>query len=88
MAVAPATAPALTASIRVATNVAIGAAMSYIPVPGTTSFQYRITKTGVTASTLIDATQTVVKGEAATIILGIPSLTAATTFRSFSAGGC
>ena len=82
--------PPMTAANRVAQNVPLATLTNYLPVKGNVSYQVRVTRTGstTTANTLIDATTTVMPGESASFVLGIPSVTAATTFRSFTAGGC
>jgi hypothetical protein len=82
--------PALTAANRVATNLAFGAVTNFRPVKGNVSYQIRVTRTGSTTSANIlrDETFTVQPGESGTYILGMPSVTAATTFRSTSVGGC
>jgi hypothetical protein len=82
--------PALTAAIRKATNVPVGSASAYFPVPGRVSYQVRVTRTGstTTANTIITTTATVLETENTTLVLGIPSIVAPTTHRIFSTGGC
>jgi hypothetical protein len=86
-AVAPATEPALAAELRKETNLPVGTLGSFFNVAGGATYQYRATRTGVTSTTLVNATNTVQKGEKATVILGRPA-SGTTTVRGTTTQGC
>lgn len=87
-AVAPATEPALTTMTPQNANVAVGALGSFFNVQAGSSYQYRVMRNNVkTGTALINTTNTLVKGEKATVIIGLPA-TGTTTLRATSTQGC
>lgn len=86
-AVSPAPEPALTSSIRRVTNLPVGTLGAFFNATANASYQYRVTRTGVTSATLLNTTNTLVKGENSTLIIGLPA-SGTTTVRGTTTGGC
>jgi hypothetical protein len=83
-------APALALANRKVIALPVGGMTPYFTVGGGTSTHLRLTRTGSTTSgnTLLNSTHTPLAGQNTVWVFGIPSLTAATTQRSFTTGGC
>lgn len=87
-AVAPATEPALNTMTAQNRNVAVGSLGNFFNVQAGSSYQYRVTRAGVNTGTpLVNTSNTLVRGEKATVIISLPAV-GTTTLRANTTQGC